>query len=343
MAAIGKQIDIFPQTLKGLCIIIVVMIHLPWGVSGEETAYLWIGARKIVNFAVATFFFLSGYYNHGVDRNYLYHRLKRLLIPYVIWTCVYVFVIPYLTTGAIDREWFFYIFTGKGPLYFLLVLTQFTLLSPLLWLYKKNRALNILFWSITPIYIIFYYWYNFNNGIEFKPEQFFCFPWFACYYLGMKMQNWDSPLREYSISPILMFFICLGLLMLSMIEAMFIYAKSGIFSFAISQITIGSILYSLGVIVLFNTFWKDGRNESRNMLTRLGDYSMGIFLMHPTFNWMYKFVFIHIPYGESLYNTTFGFMMIHIMVLVLSVSTCYFVSKELSKKFPYLIKPLGLK
>lgn len=52
-----KAKNVYIQSIKGLCIICVVMIHLPWGgINSEWSAYLWIAVRKVVNFAVATFF-----------------------------------------------------------------------------------------------------------------------------------------------------------------------------------------------------------------------------------------------------------------------------------------------
>lgn len=326
------------------------MIHLPWGQDGEWTAWLWIASRKVINFSVATFFFLSAYYTkpysilvqNGIKKYYS-NRFKRLLIPYVIWASVYTFIIPIITTGNISQDWLFYFLTGKGPTYFLLSLAQFTLLNPLLQKYKTNKWCNLVFLSITPLYLIFYYSYNLKTGHEFKPEQFFCFPWFSCYYLGLLLQDNAFCDRIVNKSSILILAVCSGLLLLSIMESAFIYHSTGIYSFATSQITIGSILYSLGIIILFKILWVENKNKTRNRLTNLGDYSMGIFLIHPTFNWVFKFCAIHVPGGVSVYSTTWGFMSIHIVILIFTVMASYMTSKVLSTRFPKLSKPLGLK
>lgn len=350
MAVIGKRRDLFTQALKGLCIICVVLIHLPWGQSENWSGWLWISVRQIINFAVATFFFLSAYYTKSSEElhkegiaNYYKKRLRRLIVPYIIWATVYIVAIPLATTGKVSDNWLYYYLTGKGPTYFLLALLQFTLLNPLLQRLKGNKFFNVLFWIITPAYLIFYYSYNLSTGKEFQPEQFFCFPWFACYYLGLKYQDLSFRKKISDFSTIQIFAICLGVLLISNIEAFFLYSTTGLFSFAISQITAGSILYSIGIIILFNAFWKTNADCKRNILVSLGDYSMGIFLMHPTFNWIYKFLFLHMPGGIEIYSYDFGFMTIHIAVFVLSVISSFIVSKYLSNRFPQLSIPLGLK
>lgn len=340
----------FVQSLKGLCIIFVVMIHLPWGTADNWSVWIWIGVRQIINFAVATFFFLSAYYSKKFNdddefsvSHYYGKRMTRLLVPYVIWTSVYVFVIPILTTGQIDSQWLFHMLTGKGPTYFLLALAQFTLLLPLLQRYKSHRWLNVLFWLITPAYLTFYYSYNLTTGEEFRPEQFFCFPWFACYYMGLKMQNQKFSKRICNISVVTVLFVTIIILAVSIVEAAFIYHYTNIMSFAISQITFGSVAYSLIVIILFTILWHGDSQNNKNWLSSIGDYSMGIFLMHPFFNWFFKYIAIHIPGGVVWYSTSYGMISVHIAILVLSVSASYFVSQKISKTFPQLVNILGLK
>ncbi len=51
----------FWQIIRGLCIIAVVMIHCPNGV-GTSTQSVWLFLRQFINFPVATFIFLSGYF-----------------------------------------------------------------------------------------------------------------------------------------------------------------------------------------------------------------------------------------------------------------------------------------
>lgn len=45
--------------------------------------------RPFVNFAVGMFIFLSGYLTkeneNGVYRDIIYRRIKKIIIPYIIW------------------------------------------------------------------------------------------------------------------------------------------------------------------------------------------------------------------------------------------------------------------
>ena len=342
--------DRYIQAIKGLCIIFVVMIHLPWGgwnENNEWDIYLWISARKIVNFAVATFFVLSAYYTKPYEElnanglsSYYKKRFKRLLLPYTFWSIIYIFILPMIREGEVDSNWQYLIWSGSGPLYFLLALFQLTLLTPFLQKYKTMPVCNYLFWLVTPLYLIFYYTYNYKTGHEFKPEQFFCFPWFSAYYLGLKLQ--DTNMERFKKNPILIFALVWITLLFSLIESMLIFRGTGILSFAISQITLGSILYSLCInIALFI-----GKNQFINdssFLSRLGDYSMGIFLIHPLFNWIFKFVICHLPISIVNYANPMDYMFSHILILILSVMSSYYSVKYLSRKFSKLNIYLGLK
>lgn len=343
-----KVKDTYIQAIKGLCIIFVVMIHLPFGNENSEIgAYLWIAARKTVNFAVATFFFLSAYYTKPYKElkttgllSFYRKRFTRLLVPYMCWSVIYVFIVPLIREGHIAYNWVYLLWSGSGPLYFLLALSQLTILSPFIQKYKGHPVCNFLFWIITPTYLLFYYLYNFKTGEEFKPEQFFCFPWFAAYYLGLKLQDIETEkLKNY---PILILALVFGALLFSLVEGIWIYHSTRILSFAISQITGGSIMYSLCIILLLY-MGKGQFCSDTSFLSKIGDYSMGIFLIHPTFNWIYKFVICHLPISVINYASPTGYMFSHILILVLSVTSSYYTAKYLSNTFPTLNLYLGLK
>lgn len=347
MTTIGNNKNMFIQAIKGLCIILVVCIHLPLGQSHNWSSFLWISIRQVINLPVATFFFLSAYYAKSYQQitqegflSYYKTRLKRLLYPYLIWGGIYIFIIPYLREHSVPDNWWYLFVTGYGPAYFLLALSQFTLLTPFLQKWKSNRIMTIILTCITPIYISFYYSYNFYTGEEFKPEQVLCFPWFIFYFWGLKMQSPDIQNRIKTIplsTKIGLFFLILPI---SLIESFFIFYKTGIFSFAISQITLGSILYSLICCILLITV--KPQQERATILSKIGNYSLGILMMHPLFNWIYKFIIIH--YVRIIdYNAITGQMIAHAIILFLSVASSYYVSRLLSRKYPQYSLYLGLK
>lgn len=61
---------------------------------------LWGGygviIRPFVNFAVGMFIFLSGYLTkeneNGVYRDIIYRRIKKIIIPYIIWSFIFAVV-----------------------------------------------------------------------------------------------------------------------------------------------------------------------------------------------------------------------------------------------------------
>ena len=51
------------QTVRGICILAVIMIHCPSGQNYTELDYTaWIILRQFINFPVAMFIFLAGYF-----------------------------------------------------------------------------------------------------------------------------------------------------------------------------------------------------------------------------------------------------------------------------------------
>lgn len=68
------------QAIRGICILAVIMIHCPTGqeYSINET-YAWLVLRQIINFPVALFIFMAGYFvntdkvEHGT-RTYVLNR-----------------------------------------------------------------------------------------------------------------------------------------------------------------------------------------------------------------------------------------------------------------------------
>ena len=74
------------QILRAIAVIAVVMIH-------TTPAGQWqVFCKPIINFAVATFIFLSGYLTKTDNDNWLkfyVRRITRVLVPYIIWTAIY--------------------------------------------------------------------------------------------------------------------------------------------------------------------------------------------------------------------------------------------------------------
>lgn len=61
--------------VRGICILAVVMIHCPQGIDGLNQT-VWLGIRQIINFPVALFIFMAGYFVNPskIDKNWLKTR-----------------------------------------------------------------------------------------------------------------------------------------------------------------------------------------------------------------------------------------------------------------------------
>lgn len=134
------------QVLRGIAIIAVVMIHTcPLGLSQ-------VYFRPFINFSVALFFFLSGYLTKWDNNDWpslMRRRVKRVLIPYVIWTVIYS--IPNISPYKVTLN----LLTARGAmqLYFIFVYIQLVLLTPFLCKLSKSKY-NWICWTVLPI--VFY-------------------------------------------------------------------------------------------------------------------------------------------------------------------------------------------
>ena len=74
------------QYLRAIAIMAVVLIHTC------PSGSLQVICRPFINFAVATFLFLSGYLTKSEIENrqtFFKKRIVRVIIPYAIWTLLY--------------------------------------------------------------------------------------------------------------------------------------------------------------------------------------------------------------------------------------------------------------
>lgn len=163
--------------------------------------------------------------------------------------------------------------TGKAtaPLYYILVLIQLTLLTPLL--KKRNKWLYL----ITPMYLIFLYAYNITTG---NMPRFYetVFPaWFVFYILGMDART--GKLKKIRVKG---WMIALALVA-SCVECyalMKIGCSSG---FACSQIRFTPFIYTALIAMCLSQNVKDVKE---NILSKIGDCSFGIFFSHMLFLWV---------------------------------------------------------
>ena len=261
------------QVVRGICILAVIAIHCPQGTDGD--LYTWLGIRQLIDFPVALFIFMAGYFvkPEKVDITWQKNRGGcRLLIPFLIWSSIYTVKNAVFAEMSIKGLVVSFV-TGKAtaPLYYILVLIQLTLLTPLL--KKRNKWLCL----ITPMYLIFLYAYNITTG---NMPRFYetVFPaWFVFYILGMDART--GKLKKIRVKG---WMIALALVA-SCVECyalMKIGCSSG---FACSQIRFTPFIYTALIAMCLSQNVKDVKE---NILSKIGDCSFGIFFSHMLFLWV---------------------------------------------------------
>ncbi len=262
------------QFMRGICILCVVLIHCTGGLYYEYQSF-WqnysIIIRQAINFAVAIFIFLSGYLTslEKINKSYILKRLKRLVMPYLIWSFLYIAlslgptspkkIIHLLLTGA-----------SSAQLYYIVVLLQLTLLVPIIKLFHKNifgRAIIILT-SLIWYFAIYYTKFTLPNKMLLFPA------WLLFYYLGIYAK--DKNLK-YLIKP--KYLPILITLFLSAAEAFLLNSIFKNYNISVAQLQISNIVYSLAVANLVLHLINSEKHYFE-IITKIGDYSYGIYYMH---------------------------------------------------------------
>ena len=275
------------QVLRGLAIIAVILIHTCPG------TFAGIFIRAAVNYAVALFVFCSGYLTKTEypDTGKFYKkRLTRVWIPYVIWSLLYTFAYKIddgIPLSTVPKSYIFNLIFGTAnfSLYFVIVYTILTLLTPLIGklLCSKYRWIG---WWITPVYMILTTYIPLLTGRTLIPGiilSFLRFQWFGFYYLGMALGNhvieYDRPMKHTVL-------IYLFTLLISIGEGL-IWNHFGNFNMATTQARLSCLLSSSFACVLAFQYLEnprlDASGKAEKILAFIGDYSFGIYLMHVMF------------------------------------------------------------
>lgn len=145
------------QSIRGICILAVILIHSLGGFNystGYGTEFVVL--RQIINFAVATFVFMAGYFVN-VDalsdkefsyKHWIIYRGGRLCIPFMIWSLLYsgLELLKIVHSGN-EIHWFGFVYrfiVGKSatPFYYIVVLVQLTVITP--WLVKTVKQNGVI-------------------------------------------------------------------------------------------------------------------------------------------------------------------------------------------------------
>lgn len=339
-----KEKDSYFEFIRGILIICVVLIHCQNGINYKDAAPYswnydyWLIFRQFINFPVAVFVFLTAYFTDitkVIEKpwSYLTKRGKRLLIPFLVWSIFYSLISVVKQGFDIDIiKIGMTIIVGQAstPLYYIVVLIQLVLITPWLIRCVKNKYLNIMAFSITPVYLIIIYGYSYLTKHQI-PHYEAVFPaWFVFYYLGLYIKIKVPGVRKKQRSIAKALHIVLGALILSIIECYLMLYLEFPVGFASSQIKVSSFVYSLSIINLIFVLKENHIKTKECIVTRLGNYSYGIFYVHCFWLLIISKVMSYIPY---IYNVLPLYQLIEVTAaLALSTLSIIITNKIMGKK-----------
>ncbi|MDF9413185.1 acyltransferase [Brevibacillus laterosporus] len=283
--------------IRVLCVLGVIAIHVTSHfVTRTDFAFIW---NQLSRFAVPMFMLLSGFFLFYQDRKLQLHqrpsmkkRMKRLIIPYLLWTIIYAL---YTQSGLLHNQnyvmWIDYLFKslwqGKGyvHLYFMLIVFQFYLLYPWLrsWYYRSpNSMLFVSFILTVGIQSLIYLsqhdkvgfllpklWWSYSIPI---PIWIFFFT--AGMFLAQCREQWENWLKRKTLWLLLAWALTFGLVVMDTIW-------SRTYTLSIKP---SIILYCF---ICFFLFYHMGRlfyqkkNPLHSIFNWISEQSFLIFLLHP--------------------------------------------------------------
>ena len=176
------------QLLRGLSIIAVVFIH------NTPKGLYQVWCRPFVNYSVGCFIFLSGLLSTA-NNWHPWKRIKKIQIPYVIWSFIYVVLYNYKFPKQIPFIFMKQLLTGSSAavMYYVFVYCEFQLLIPIIDKLAKSKYKWIGF-VISPIEIIFMRMIPIICGFEWnlfisRAMSLSCLGWFSYFYLGYLLGN----------------------------------------------------------------------------------------------------------------------------------------------------------
>lgn len=282
--------DSYYQIWRGICIVVVVLMHCfypPFQPNTFDGTFFFFEIN-IINFPVAVFFVLSGYFvkesSFSSDRlkATLISRTKKLMIPYFVYTMLYMgfdFVLGRkFTLSYVLRS----VFLGQAatPLYYILVLFFFTLLTPLLIKCIHHKALSVMVLVLSFLVLAAFYVLKFS-GCDLWAYSRYTIVWLPFYYFGILMRNYEIhiPKQKGKILVFAGFALCLELC-----ETALLYCYTESTAIAFSQIRLFAFVYAFSIALLMFSNHKMSDEQSDNIAKRLlvylGNNSYGIYFIH---------------------------------------------------------------
>lgn len=258
----------------GGAIVAVILIHnTPLGISQ-------VLCRPFLNFAVGLFLFLSGFLTEYEKIN-LCKRIKKVLIPYIIWTGIYAILFNSQSPERIPVQFIKNMIAGNGAavMYYIWVYCELTILIPLIDKLSNSKWKHVAF-AISPIEIILVHTFPSIMGLQLNKYLTLiiglsCIGWFDYFYLGYLLRNDKLIMNIKRDTLIPLYFTSI---VLQIIEGYY-YFSIGLTNCG-TQMKLSSVFTGLIVAVIAYEFILKSDGFKCNLLKLIGDNSFGIFFSH---------------------------------------------------------------
>lgn len=315
----GKNREI--GILRGLAICAVVGIHtFSIGVSNVTTgmsAWAYQIFHAMLQFAVPCFIFISSvllsYSLHGNElqvKKFYMKKIKHIVIPYILWTLFYLLFKVVTHQMAISdffiwQNWILWIFAGKAytHLYYMSIILQLYLFTPLLLalvkgmqgFFRKYDFIGIIVVSVTlQIGIYFLNRYFIYQYFKYQATMMIWYIYIILFgiWIGYNYDHFIRGLKKHS---------SIVWMLYGINAVIYVWYKVCL----VNKTPINTAWYQCNwfAYAIFTTLlllWICVQVKDKNMhnpLTRVievvGDYSFGIYLMHPVITYILR-KFIHI-------------------------------------------------
>jgi surface polysaccharide O-acyltransferase-like enzyme len=284
--------DLIFDTFRGIAIIAVVAIHAIY-LGGDPDSPGFLYYRQLLNFCVPAFFFMAGYWSSKKQigsfkeyKTFLKRKFFRVGIPYLFWSFMFLGYSAFMKPGFNGSEAAFSLLTGGACLgyYFIIAIAQLYALTPLL--QYINRRLNwyglMLIFVFNVVVISILYLSRLFHVIRPLPLALPFYAWIIYYEFGL---FWGERYSGRFVSSKIRVLIPLGILvflLVSALEVSILLSKYNDAEFASYAIKFSSLAYSAFVILGF-LFWRQYFRRLPRLLSIIGRYSFGIYLIHIIF------------------------------------------------------------
>jgi peptidoglycan/LPS O-acetylase OafA/YrhL len=337
--------------IRAFAALSVIAIHSTSGYVVQTTSgFVW---NQLMRYAVPLFVILSGFLLFFRDKSkpplsysvFLKKRLKKVLIPYLLWTVVYVcyssrhilFKLISNEPGQLAALLSRHILRGTGftHLYFVLIVIQLYMIYPILRSFMQRYPKHLLYGSLGLTLISQTAIYFSEIHLMFLPSlgipYVSLFPiWLFFFVFGMyaalQKEVWDNYLIGKERIMVLIWLISFGLLVVD----------SQLTQTAASSIKPTVMVYTMASYFLFYSLalkWGHTKKKIGIYLDWLSKHSFFIFLIHPLF--LNFLVYYEKHFAAHPWKGNIGMYKLYLIVTLLAVTVSYAASKT------RLFSPLG--